>query len=426
MSEHKYLSESQKRILKLQHEQELAKCREVTSFFTTQPSTSTSNNSTGENEVILKSVKNSAGISCNNYATTVTDTVDENMNKDEVKQISYDNAANMSGKYNGLQARVKEINKFVDYVPCAAHSLNLVGVDAGSVVPDVISYFGVVQQLWSSRYDAVHALKTSYSLIVTISETIINDNLEKNDCKMEAKKILGKLYKLEIAILTVVWEELLERINKVSKKLQEPGLDLCEGLALITSLEIFIKSLREKSNDKLINYELRAKGFSSKVKENYSNAKKRIKILNIRTAQQGLVHYKVVRNFSWKFLIDWKKFKFLTDLTNKHVVHIDEDSVDCVLQCYNEDIELGLKNECLQFKEFLKISPDLAQKRTATCSDILDSIFKKNLIDIFPNLYTVVKMFLTLPVTSCEAERAFSKLNFIKNKYSSTMKNERL
>ncbi|KAJ3646853.1 hypothetical protein Zmor_024419 [Zophobas morio] len=82
---------------------------------------------------------------------------------------------------------------------------------------------------------------------------------------MKAKKILGKLYKLETAILTVVWEELLERINKVSKELQEPGLDLCEGLALITSLEIFIKSLREKSNEKLINYELRAKGFSSKV-----------------------------------------------------------------------------------------------------------------------------------------------------------------
>ena len=90
MSERKYLSGSQKRKLKLQHEQELAKCRKVTSFFTPQPSTSTSNNSTGENEVILKSVKNSTGISCNNYATTVTDTVDENMIKDEAKQIVTD------------------------------------------------------------------------------------------------------------------------------------------------------------------------------------------------------------------------------------------------------------------------------------------------------------------------------------------------
>ena len=40
---------------------------------------------------------------------------------------SYDNASNMSGVYNGLQARIKEINKYAEYIPCFAHSLNLVG-----------------------------------------------------------------------------------------------------------------------------------------------------------------------------------------------------------------------------------------------------------------------------------------------------------
>lgn len=36
---------------------------------------------------------------------------------------SYDNASNMSGKYTGLQARIKEKCEFATYVPCAAHSL---------------------------------------------------------------------------------------------------------------------------------------------------------------------------------------------------------------------------------------------------------------------------------------------------------------
>lgn len=58
---------------------------------------------------------------------------------------SYDNAANMSGKYNGLQTRSKEINKFADYVPCAAHSLNLVGVEAINIVPCIRNYFSIVQ-----------------------------------------------------------------------------------------------------------------------------------------------------------------------------------------------------------------------------------------------------------------------------------------
>ncbi|KAL4143340.1 hypothetical protein QTP88_005681 [Uroleucon formosanum] len=43
---------------------------------------------------------------------------------------SYDNANNMSGSYSGLQAPVKEINNLIYFVPCAEHSLNLVGTHA--------------------------------------------------------------------------------------------------------------------------------------------------------------------------------------------------------------------------------------------------------------------------------------------------------
>lgn len=39
---------------------------------------------------------------------------------------SYDNVSNMGGKYRGLQARIKEINKNAEYIPCFPHSLNLV------------------------------------------------------------------------------------------------------------------------------------------------------------------------------------------------------------------------------------------------------------------------------------------------------------
>ncbi|KAK9745094.1 protein of unknown function (DUF4371) [Popillia japonica] len=40
---------------------------------------------------------------------------------------SYDNTANMAGIYNGLQAKIKEISPLAEYVPCSAHSFNLVG-----------------------------------------------------------------------------------------------------------------------------------------------------------------------------------------------------------------------------------------------------------------------------------------------------------
>jgi hypothetical protein len=46
---------------------------------------------------------------------------------------SYDNASNMAGRCSGLQARLKAVNKYASYVPCAAKSLNLVGSNAVEV-----------------------------------------------------------------------------------------------------------------------------------------------------------------------------------------------------------------------------------------------------------------------------------------------------
>lgn len=43
---------------------------------------------------------------------------------------SYNNASNMSGKYKGVQAHLKRRNPLIHFVPCAAHSLNLVGTNA--------------------------------------------------------------------------------------------------------------------------------------------------------------------------------------------------------------------------------------------------------------------------------------------------------
>ena len=54
---------------------------------------------------------------------------------------SYDNASNMSGKYNGVQVIIREKCKFAHYVPCIAHSLNLVGKSAAKCCPAAARFF---------------------------------------------------------------------------------------------------------------------------------------------------------------------------------------------------------------------------------------------------------------------------------------------
>lgn len=48
------------------------------------------------------------------------------------------------------------------------------------------------------------------------------------------------------------------------------------------------------------------------------------------------------------------------------------------------------------------------------------------MIDIFPNVCIVYRLFLTIPVANCEAERSFSVLKRIKNLYRSSMLDSRL
>jgi hypothetical protein len=82
--------------------------------------------------------------------TLILNTFDElGLNTQDCRGQSYDNAANMSGVYTGLQARIKAVNPLAHFVPCTAHSLNLVGVAAAGSCLEAVSYFGFLQSLYN-------------------------------------------------------------------------------------------------------------------------------------------------------------------------------------------------------------------------------------------------------------------------------------
>ena len=80
------------------------------------------------------------------------------VNIDDCRGQSYDNVSNMSGRYNGMQAHIRNVNDLAVFVPCTAHSLNLVGQAAVGCCKAAVAYFYFVQQLYvfftasTSRY----------------------------------------------------------------------------------------------------------------------------------------------------------------------------------------------------------------------------------------------------------------------------------
>lgn len=71
------------------------------------------------------------------------------INFNDLRGQSYDNAANMSGIYKGLQALIKKDNPLAQFTPCAGHGLNTVGTHAAECCPEAISFFDLNQNVYN-------------------------------------------------------------------------------------------------------------------------------------------------------------------------------------------------------------------------------------------------------------------------------------
>ncbi|XP_065651158.1 uncharacterized protein LOC136079351 [Hydra vulgaris] len=340
---------------------------------------------------------------------------------------AYGNASNMSGKYSGLQARLKERSELAFYIPCAGHSLNLVGQCSVSECINSINYFGVLQSLysffvasthrwdllkgnhatlkrlsdtrWSCRSDASKSLVENFDGIHAARCHIAEDTEEKSDTRHEALCLLNKITKLEFAFMAVLWHHILKRFNAVSKFLQKVELDLHTASSILLSLIDFVKNLR---ND-FTRFENESKKLSSFIEKDYSDTNKRKVIKKLSNGENQVDSLSVSDKFrvnTFFVIID----KLVTQLT------IRSDG-------YNH----------LQPPGFFSHKKDKSEtENTLILLHVLNWIVETDIIDVFPNVYIAYRLFLTISITNCKAERSFSTFKRVKNMHRSTMVHSRL
>lgn len=140
---------------------------------------------------------------------------------------SYDNAQNMPGIYNGLQARIKQKSATAEFVPCSAHSLNLVRTFAAEMTSIGNRFFMTTQNLytfffgstscwkvlenqlkvipnstllknlfptrWSSRYAVCKSIKNDYPRIIAALQEISKDTSQQPATIYEAVALNKKI-----------------------------------------------------------------------------------------------------------------------------------------------------------------------------------------------------------------------------------------
>ena len=400
---------------------------------------------------------------------------------DEIKNIGldinnlrgqgYDNGSNMKGKQQGVQKRLLDINPRSFYTPCGCHNLNLVLCDMANSCTKAISFFGVVQRIyslfssstkrwkilqdnipgltlkslsqtrWESRIESIKAIRFQAP---QIRDALLKLAEVSEDPKTKSEANCLATYELEnfeFLLGMTIWYDILFAINSVSKNLQSK--DMCIDIAIeqLKSLLSFFKKYRENGFTSAM---ISSKEITSQMDIEPKFHDKRI--IHRRKQFDENVDNEIIRSLEESFRIDYflyivdqaifslqsrfEQFKIYENIfgflfSSRKLKSLDNNSLK--EYCLNLECSLKYNNysdiDGLDLFSELKILKEIVQMEDNSSIDILNHIKR---LDSFPNAYITFRIMLTIPISVALAERSFPKLKLIKNYLRSTMSQERL
>lgn len=392
----------------------------------------------------------------------------------DIRGQGYDNAATMSGVHRGVQRRILDLNPLATYFPCNNHSLNLAGVHSAQVSVNATTFFGTLNRLfvffsssthrweimkehvprktvkrecetrWSSRYDAVDAVASSFECIIAALEQLRDGVNETADTRSDANILLSCLMSYTFIAYLTFWHQILKEVNDAQVFLQKPGLGLDDCATKLGSLVLFCQEEREKvvdvANEKTMAF-CAENGIAT---ERRTRCRRRLAGEigedaglslqdEVRREQLQIIDqlHKEMNERTGSIVEVNRMFGFLTnmeilmDATKDGII---STAVDLLTGTYN-DISAGeLRNEIQRLRRHINAYVLRTEEAVASWSalDLLRWVVRWGHETSFPNVFISLRTFLTMCVSVASCERSFSKLKLIKTYLRSSMGQERL
>ena len=385
----------------------------------------------------------------------------------------YDGAGNMAGKCSGAATLIQKDHPKALYVHCRAHVLNLCVAFACTIhlvrnmmchVKAVSQFFNmhpkrfevlnerittllpnarhshlldVCRTRWLARIDGLDVFIEVFEAVVSALEAIKLNISGKwsSDSIRDASGLFFGIVSFEFIISLVIVSRLLEVTRPLTKQLQSPHIDVLSAVEKINLLYSMFMRMRNEIT------ELHQEWFDEAVE-----LAKKVSTLpsKPRTAQKQLHRQNTPSDSPSEYYRRVISVPFLDHMTSQIQTRFSAQSLTLLnasyalpnnilftrdwkvkfqdlLSLYKDDLPepryLSLELKTWENKWAMHKGP--MPKSLATLLPLIDR-------QTFPNIFTVLKIAATTPVTSCSCERSISVLRRLKTYLRSTMAQDRM
>ncbi|XP_042009034.1 zinc finger MYM-type protein 1-like [Salvia splendens] len=397
----------------------------------------------------------------------------------------YDGASNMRGEFNGLKSLILKRNSSAYYVYCFAHQLQLTIVAVAKKHKIVGSFYNSLSRLcntvggsckrrdilrekqieniikeiasdeistgrglnqemslkrpgdtrWSSHYGTLVNLIHLYSSIVDVLE-YVGENGHDNSIRAEADDVLEIINSFEFVFVLHLMKQILGITHELSQVLQKKDQDIVNAMNLVKVAKLRLQIMREKDWDVLLadvskfcsKYELDVLDMEDEFVARKKGRRRAEKMKNL--------HYYRVELFCSVIDLQAQELNQRFDEVNTDLVlcmscfdprdlfsAFDLEKLFRLARYYpSEFSEVALSELKSQLENFIfDVRIDEKFSQISGISGLAQKMVSTRKHEVFPMVYSLVKLSLILPVATASVERAFSAMKIIKTSLRNSM-----
>ncbi|KAL4346995.1 hypothetical protein GQ457_17G015670 [Hibiscus cannabinus] len=292
---------------------------------------------------------------------------------------------------------------------------------------------------WSSHLKSVSSLINMFSATCEVLLNIIDDGATSTQ-RAEADATYEALTSFEFVFILHLMKKVLEISDMLCQTLQQQSQDILNLMHLVSSTKSLLQKLRDEGWDDLI---VKVRSFCDSINipipdlnVHYVARKGRNRLQQDDITLEH--HYKIdifnnvidtqLQELNDKFNDHTMELLTLSSALDPKEMHTSfriDDICQLVQKFYPSNfVEHEMMQLRMQFEHFDHVRQLSDFKSLETISDLCQWLVRTRKSEIYPLVYRVVTLILTLPVSTATTERSFSAMNIIKNKLRNKIEDE--